>query len=398
VKLTVPHNWQSDLVDSIDLSCVDGFYGKLDTDILGGGRSSNLCTPVSRRMFEKEIAKIHKKGLKFNYLINSICLDNQELSRSMQRQLRELLDWLEDSSVDSVTLTLPYLSGFMKRNYPNFKLVVSTMAQIDTIDKAKFWEEMGVDTITLYEVNVNRDLKLLESIRKAVKCRLQLIANNGCLHNCPFTIYHSLLSSHASQKSHISKGFILEFYRVMCSYMRLKDPVNFLRADWIRPEDLSIYEDLGIDFIKIVNRGISTDGLRLMVKAYTEREYDGNLLDLLPKSSRNINFKKTGLRYLFRFFFHPRLVNIFKLPRIRESFSAIEDCVYIDNKKLDGFLFSLQDKNCSLRLCSDCYWCKGIADKVVRIDEKKISKAIPKMEELLEEFISGKLFQYPLDL
>lgn len=392
MKLSVPHNWQNDLVDSMVLTYVDEFYGKLDVDILGGGRSSNICPPVSKEIFQQEIQKIHDKNIKFNYLLNSSCLDNQELSNSMQRRLTKLLDWLVDLSVDSVTITLPYILGFIKRNYSNFKICISTMAQVDNPDKAKYWEDIGATKITLYEVNVNRNFDLITKIRKAVKCDLQLIANNGCLKNCPFTLYHGLLCSHASQEGHILGGFIIDFYRIMCSYMRMKDAVNFIRADWIRPEDLSYYEELGIDCIKIVNRGMATDTIENIVKAYTEKKYEGNLLDLLPSPSKNINFNKFNLHYLLKFFFHPRLVNIFKLVKIKKIFR--ENSVYIDNKRLNGFLLLLQDKNCDLRLCRDCGWCKKIADEVVRVDTEEINRAIKENEELIDEFVSGKLFKY----
>lgn len=392
MKLSIPHNWQRDLIDNVDLTYVDEFYGKLDEDVLGGGRSSNICPPVSRRTVQNEIQKLHKRGLKFNYLLNSTCLDNQELSNFMQRRLRKLLDWLERLSVDSITISLPYLSGFIKKNYPRFKINVSTMAGVDNPDNAKFWEDLGVAKITLHEVSVNRNFELIRKIRKAVKCELQLIANNGCLYNCPFTAHHGLLSSHASQTGHILRGFIIDFYRIMCSYMRLKEPVNFIRADWIRPEDIHYYEDLGIDSIKIVNRGMPTEMLKNITKAYTQRKYEGNLLDLLPSPSKNINFNKSNLFYLFKFFFRPRLVNIFELIKVKKAFK--ENAIYIDNRELNGFLESLQDKNCALRFCGDCGWCKEVADKVIKVDKEEIEELIKENKELIDELVSGKLFMY----
>jgi len=392
MKLSIPHNWQSDLVDSIDATYADEFYGKLAIDAFGGGRSANICPPVSRFAFEREIKKVNAKGLNFNYLLNTTCLDNQELSRSMHRHLAKLLDWLQDLSVDSVTVSLPYIMGFVKKNYPGFKVAVSTMAQVDTPDKAKFWEDLGADKITLYEVNVNRDFNLISKIRKSVKCELQLIANNGCLYNCPFTVYHGLLCSHASQRGHVSKSFVIDFYRIMCGFMRIKDPVNFIRADWIRPEDVCHYEDLGVEHIKIVNRGMATESLKNIVKAYSQREYKGNLLDLLPSPEKNINFKESDPLRLFKFFFHPGMINIFKLAKIKKVFK--ESPVYIDNKKLDGFLISLQDKDCALKLCDNCGWCGKVANEAVKINIEGINKAMEENKELIEEFISGELFKY----
>jgi collagenase-like PrtC family protease len=392
MKLSIPHNWQNDLIDSLRLRDVDEFYGKSDSDIFGGGRSSNISPYVSKKTMQEEIQRIHKKGCRFNYLLNSTCLDNQELSGPFQKKISKFLDSLTKISVDSVTVSLVCVLKVIKKDFPQLKINVSTMAQVDTPDKAKFWEDLGAEKITLYEVNVNRNFGLLEKIRKATNCKLQLIANNGCLYECPFTVNHGLLCSHASQKNHASRGFIIDFYRIFCSYLRIKDPVNFIRADWIRPEDIRYYEDLGIDSIKLVNRGMATDALKKIVNAYSNRAYEGNLMDIFPSPSKNINFIKRNPWYIFSYFFHPRLINLFKLTKIRNMFDYLEKDVYVDNMKLNGFLLSLKDKNCNLDLCDNCLWCKKIADKAVTV--KVDPKSIKKIEDVIADFISGKLFRY----
>lgn len=392
MRLSVPHNWQKDLIETVDLTLIKEFYGKLEADIFGGGRSSNICPEVSKRAAEREIKRIHAKGIKFNYLLNSNCLDNQELTNSFQRKMEKLLGWLRSISVDSVTVSLPYIIGFIKKNYPGLEVGVSTMAHVDSVDKAKFWEDLGASKITLYEVSVNRNFKLIEKIRKTVKCELQLIANNGCLYDCPFTMYHGFLCSHASQSGHFLGGFSLDFYRVFCGYLRLKDPVNFIRADWIRPEDLHYYEDLGIDYIKLVNRGMSSDIIKKIVKAYSERRYEGNLLDLIPSPSKNTNYRNPNPLFLFRYFFRPHLVNIFKLIKMKNFFN--EDAVCIDNGQLEGFLFSLQEKNCDLTSCSACNWCREIAQKAVTINKEIADESLKRNKDLINEFTSGSLFKY----
>ena len=131
IKFSIPHNWQSDLIKTIDLTYVSEFYGKLSVDVVGGGRSSNICLPVSRRAVAEEIKRIHSKGLKFNYLLNATCLDNKELSFFYKRDLRRLLNWLQKLSVDSITVSLPHILGVIKKSYPNFKIYVSTSFKVN---------------------------------------------------------------------------------------------------------------------------------------------------------------------------------------------------------------------------------------------------------------------------
>jgi len=392
MKLSVPHNWDSNLISSIDTRKVGGFYGKLERDIIGGGRSSNICPHASRGTIKQEIAKIHKLGLEFNYLLNGDCLDNRELSHDMITGLSALLKWLTEISADSVTVSLPYLAKFINKNYGALRIHVSTMAQVDTPDKAKFWEDLGAEKITLYEADVNRSFKAIRDIRKAVRCKIQLIANNLCLHNCPLTVYHGVACSHASQERHVAKNFFIDFYRILCMYKRLNNPVDFIRADWIRPEDLAHYESLGVDGIKLVNRGMKTADLARIVKSYTDREYKGNLLDLLPSASKNINFSEKNSLRLFKYFFHPQFINIFKLRGVKKAFS--EAGIYIDNNKLGGFIESLQEQDCENKLCSDCTFCGEIANKVMKWDNGRVEKLKKEMEGLVSQFTSRGLFYY----
>ncbi len=59
------------------------------------------------------------------------------------------------------------------------------------------------------------------------------------------------------------------------------DPVNLVRSDFIRPEDLDTYRELGVQRFKIVDRSCSTEALAERVKASTNRHWDGDLLRLL---------------------------------------------------------------------------------------------------------------------
>jgi collagenase-like PrtC family protease len=63
------------------------------------------------------------------------------------------------------------------------------------------------------------------------------------------------------------------------------DPVELLKSPWIRPEDIPHYEAIGYDRFKITERFKRTPLLLENVRAYENRRYDGNLLDLftLPR-------------------------------------------------------------------------------------------------------------------
>lgn len=392
MKFSVPTNWQKDLIPKIKNLEVEELYGKLGADFIGGGRASCVIPNVSKTWVASYIKEVHRAGIKFDYLLNATCLDNLEWTRKGQKKIHALLNWLITIGVDYVTVSIPYLLQLIKRHYPQLKVSVSTMAGVNTIERAKYWEDFGADEICLLYIDVNRNFRLLKEIRKNLTCRISLIANNDCLYHCPFNVYHPNWVSHSSQALHPTKGFAIDYCYLFCRYIQIKEPVNFIRGAWIRPEDIHYYEEIGVDKIKLVNRTMPTDQIAMIINAYSKRCYDGNLLDLFSKPSKNIMLSKLNLLHKLRYFFRPLSVNIFRFVKYKDLFNASK--VYIDNKALNGFLEHFLNEDCSLKSCQRCGYCEKIANKVVRIEPDYQREIVIKYHRCLDELISGKLFTY----
>lgn len=392
MKFSVPTNWQKDLIPKLRKDCVYELYGKLNADFVGGGRASSVIPLTSKKQVRTHISEAHKNNIKFNYLLNATCLNNLEWTISGQRRLQQLMNWLMDLGVDSVTVAIPYLLELIKKQYPQLKVYVSTQAGVDTIERAKYWEDLRADEITLSFLDINRNFHLLREIRKNIKCKLKLIANLDCLYNCPFYQYHSVLNSHASQSNHPTRGFMIDYCYLSCSRRRLMNPVEFIRSPWIRPEDIHHYEDLGIDKIKLVNRGMTTEKICLVVNAYTNRYYEGNLLDLFSDPSKNIMQIESSLFHKFKYFFRPFSVNLLRFYKGKELFLSRE--VYIDNRALNDFLEHFLKEDCYLKSCEDCGYCKRVAERVVKISPEYRQCIFKKHSEFLDMLISGRMFNY----
>jgi len=392
MKFSVPTNWDPDLLPKLKKDGIEEIYGKLAYDYIGGGRPSFLVPHVSKKKAVVHIAEAHKNNLKFNYLLNTTCMGNSEWTISGQRKICGLLDWLMEAGVDSVTVAIPYLLELIKKRYPEFKVNISTQAGIDAVERARYWNDLGADKLTLSVVDVNRNFKLLENIRQNVKCELQLIANLHCLYKCPFYKYHSVLSAHSSQSGHRLNGFMIDYCTLKCGYMRLLNPVEFIRSLWIRPEDIHYYEEIGIDSIKLVDRGMVTEAILLIINAYLNRSYDGNLLDLLPHPTKNFLFNKSSLFHKIKYFLRPFLVNIFRFRSGENLFSGSP--IYIDNRKLDGFLDHFINGNCDFISCSKCTYCEKMAKVAIKMDAGRQSAIIEKYRDYLDTLISSKMFRY----
>ncbi|MBF0253950.1 MAG: U32 family peptidase [Candidatus Omnitrophica bacterium] len=152
------------------------------------------------------------------------------------RRIRKLLDWLEGIGVDSVAVSTPYLAEIVKKRYPNFFLKIGIYANIDSPDRARYWEGMGAGMLVLESFSINRNFAVLAAIRKAVSCRLQLITNFTCLSRCPMQPYHMTGLSHGSSSS--DNAAFVDYCVFKCTYWLLKDPSQLIKSQWIRPEDI----------------------------------------------------------------------------------------------------------------------------------------------------------------
>ena len=391
MKLSVPFNGQQDLLERINKEKVAEIYGKLTHDFIGGGRPSCTNPYVSKNKVVACVKEAHRLGIEFNYLLNASCLGNLEWTRAGQNKIRNFLDWLGRSGVDNITIAVPYLAELLRKSYPNFKITVSNMAQVNSVRKAKQWEELGVDEITLFDTDVNRNFFLLRAIKKEVKCKIKLIVNEDCLAHCLNYSYHSNVSAHSSKDAESS--LLVDYYRLSCRLSRIIEPSNFIRAAWIRPEDTHCYEEeIGVDMFKIINRAMTTAAIVNIVKAYTNKRYEGNLYDLLPHPSINLLVNKPNLINSIKYFFKPFRVNMFELYKAREVMTDLD--VYIDNQALDNFINFFLKNDCDLTSCDDCGYCREIADKAVKIDCSSQRDAALLHNKFLDKLVSGGMFKY----
>ena len=399
LKFSVAACFEDGFLDGLSGSAVTELFGKLPSDPVGGGRASFMLSPLSARNLKSYIEAAKRKGIGFNYLLNPACMDNAEYTRKGQKTLRGMVDFIESIGAGSVTIALPSILPIIKKHNPSLKVRVGVYARVDCVAKARFWEDMGADCITLESISVNRNFRLLGAIRKAVKVELQLIANSNCLMFCPLSGQHMVNLSHASQSRHRSVGFLIDWCALRCSYMKLKEPANYLRSEFIRPEDLGQYQILGYNNFKILERGAPAAAMLRRIKAYAEGGFDGNLSDIIQpygyKEKRHGGLKNTA--HFWKYFLRPGnvrlsgLMKIRKLAMTRGLLGALDgEPVYIDNKKLDGFLSGFKDRDCRVSDCLECGHCERYTRRAVNVDEGFRNRMLGEYEEVFREMDSGK--------
>lgn len=351
MRLVVPAIMDEGFFDGMAGLPVSHFYGAIAGDV--GLRANRWLPQPEPERLAGLLEGIHANGQEFWYCLNVSCLGNREFTADGQRWLVERLGWLSDTAFDGVVLSNPYLIAFAKRRFPGLPVAVSTANAIDSVDKALHFESQGADVLYLPEY-VNRNLPLLRQLRKRVRARLVLLANVGCLMHCPIRQYHINLVSHSNESLEV--GAYVDYPLLWCTKEKVADPARMLKAPWIRPEDLSLYEEIGIDEFKLAGREMDRPWVERVTRAFAARRWDGDLNDLI-----------LGFDHL-------------------EPFGEMP--VRVPNRSLDGFVDFFRKKHDCREGCRDCRYCDDWATDVAAPGAGR-ERFIERLGKAIERFEAG---------
>jgi len=340
MKLMLPTNFDPELIARIAPFKPVYIYGSLPSEATL--RSSLVLSPASEDDIALHIGQAAEHGIRLVYVMNATCLGNKEYSEEGRGHLLQRLQWLVDIGAAAVVTANPFVMELVRENFPGLELHISVLASVNDARKAKFFEDLGAAVIHL-DPQVNRDFRRLEAIRKAVECSLSLVVNEGCLLSCPIRQYHSNMISHSGES--ITGRYYVDYCYYRCSLLKVTDPAEYLRSPWVRPEDLAIYEDLGIDLFKVAGRekmeegpSSHTDWIAMVAEAYHSRRCDDVARLLVGVEAPYTIFGEA-----------PEPVG-----------------VRIESAQLDGFLRFFQDDHCLLD-CNQCDYCGQWARRAVRV-------------------------------
>jgi len=305
-KITIPCHWNREVIDQIlsqettNKARIVEVYGVLaEGGPVGHGRSSESVVRVTREDAVGFRGFLHDKNLAFNYLLNApFRFDGGDDQR---QALDDYLSWiLGDLKPDSITITSHELMQYVRQVDADIPIRISTIAAIKNVtDLEKYLDVVPNRIVPHHDVGKDwKSLRELVMFGKTHGIDVELMATESCLLHC------SRRQGHYEYLAHGKKDAP---FHTTCNAEKLTHPREFLLAGGvIRPEDLSFYEEMGVEYFKISGRSKPAEWLVEVAQAYQKREYDGNLVRLLG---------------------------------IDPSMKA-EDWIYIRNKSLDGFLGS----------------------------------------------------------
>ncbi len=379
MDLVLATNFDDTLIERVADQPVRTFFGGFPISLTGAGRPPYILPEVDREGFRRHVKAIHRGGREFYATLNSNDLGLQEYRQGyLDAFLKEVAELL-DLGVDGFVIAIPALVEAVHGAHPEVPISVSSFARIRSVSQAEYFLKLGADTVILEEGN--RDFPLIAGLVRA-GARVEVLVNQTCIRECPFRAHHLNTSSLCSQPGGDRLWF--EFPILQCGLEVVRDPRKLISSIWVRPEDLSVYEEAGVHRFKISGRNRPTEWLARTAKVYAGRRYHGNLLDLL--SFVQVKGPHNALSSLSGRGVSPEVVE-----PLREAFAALGDVV-IDNDAFPrGFLRRIAATDCEHRTCEECGYCGTVAEKVVRIGGRPPSEyrppvALPPTVGLLKEF------------
>jgi collagenase-like PrtC family protease len=298
-------------------------------EFAGSGR---ISPALEFKEFADAVQRIHREGIRVNLLLNSICEGGDWYAPSV---LGKTMDYLkrafEEYGVEAVTIANPLYIREVRKRFPKVEICASVLGDIDCIQKAMIYKKAGANIITP-DVNINRNLKLLEKIKEKTGAELKLMVNEGCLFKCPFRKFHFNYISHKSRNP--GKGGIKSednVFSLNCIQLTKSDPSQVFKSGWIRPEDADRYGQIST-FFKLVGRTSSRSMIVRSLEAYMQQSWDGDLIELMAG-----NLYSYGMSYL----------------------------MHLDNKSLDAVGFFEKVTACDQQ-CLDCDFCERLTEKLIK--------------------------------
>ena len=325
-------------------------YGSFQEGSFNSARPAKYLPAVSREQFQRHVAQARQKGIAFNYLLNAPSYSNHEYTHEGRRELAELLAFLVDSGVASVTVAVPYLVEIIRATAPQLEVVVSTIGYVGGLAGIDQYVEAGAARIVL-DVEVNRDFAFLRTACAESPVPLEIIVNPVCLSQCHFKFNHNCVAALGSQS--LLRGGVgvpyNQYYLNWCFLRKLRHESEFLKSPWVRPEDLHLWEETGISLFKIAGRGLPGAEILRLCRSYLARSFSGNLLDLLGWPHW-LAFRDNG--------------DGTRLPPLE---------VILDNEALDGFLdfFARSTPQCRLG-CQRCGHCQAWSRRALRFNDEAL--------------------------
>lgn len=244
------------------------------------GRGLSIADAEEQQVMEKELESIRALGVRLNMLWNGNCYGGKSLSVELEKKVGDAIRRMRgEIGLEAVTTSSLFIASCVKRSFPQIEVRASVNMGIGSVTAMRCVQDSFDSFYVRRELNRFPDrIKVLRDWCAANGKRLYLLANSGCLKDCPAHTFHDNLVSHEDEIAREASPWC--GFRGVC-WDYYADPSNqasfLLDSTWIRPEEIDAYCGL-VDGVKLATR-MHRDPERV-ISSYVQRKFSGNILSL----------------------------------------------------------------------------------------------------------------------
>ena len=241
---------------------------------------SKIYKPEDEERIAADLKYCRAHGMKLDILANATCYGDEAFSEEQHAHVTEIIRKLDKMGLypEIVTTTSPYIAKLFKQEFPDIEVRASVNMRLRNTLALEYLAPL-FDSYYICR-DVQRDLPTFRKMADWCKDhgkKLCMLANSGCVRNCPWQVFHESLLSHRFSKSF--QEMADQNIDLVCNALFVSHHLfEFLRCTWIRPEDVHVFEPY-LETIKL-----STREARYPIEiaeAYVNESYDGNLVRLM---------------------------------------------------------------------------------------------------------------------
>ena len=235
--------------DNVEIASV---YGCFPPAIWNGGRC--VSGDPTEDVIVRYINEFNSRNVPLRYTFTNPNIEKQHLSDKFCNRITELAH----NGFNEIIVNSPVLEEYIRRQYPMYPIISSTIKQIEDLDDLK--AELGkAYKLVVLDYNWNNDFERLEKIPNKDRC--EILINPYCTPHCKRRGEHyryvgrvQLLGCQTGN----NEAIMSEAAKFNCPFLKY----NFYQAQTfsthIRVEDLySKYVNMGFTNFKIEGRGFN---------------------------------------------------------------------------------------------------------------------------------------------
>ena len=261
---------------------IGSVYGTFPGAIWNGGRTAFGLT--SKGDMKKVISSYNSKGVPVRFTWTNSLLEEKHVTDTYCNLIMEMAN----NGMNQVLVNREVLENYIRREYPNYKLISSTTKRI--LDKKALEEEMKKDYfLVVLDYDLNHDEEVLSALQPHAD-KIEILVNEICYPGCKMRQEHYRNQSEAQ----LTFDPLLPFQCPNKATPRVFAECK-KRPAFLSNEEIESYIERGYVNFKIVGRGLPIEFVKdsylyFLVKEdqvdFIKKKLDSTLADLTRAATR----------------------------------------------------------------------------------------------------------------